>query len=112
MLKRIEEAYPDYQQRFFDGRDVVGFKVVTNGDLVTIGTVDTVLVDGEGQLKALVLNLGLLSTTQRLLSMKHSRIDLDSQCITTAYIQQQEQVDSLPVFDADDLAAVDQADLA
>ncbi|MGF1514888.1 MAG: hypothetical protein ACFB5Z_14500 [Elainellaceae cyanobacterium] len=112
MLKKIEDAYPNYQERFFDGREVVGLNVMVSGDRATVGTVSTILVDSDDQFKYLVIDVGAFSTEQRLLSMKHCRIDLDSQCIVTSYIQKQRQVDSLPLFDPDNLSDLSVADPA
>lgn len=55
-LYKIEEFAPDYRDSF-DGKDIKGHGVYTEGD-EKVGTVSDILVDEEGRLRYFVVDLG------------------------------------------------------
>ncbi|MGF1524515.1 MAG: DUF2382 domain-containing protein [Leptolyngbyaceae cyanobacterium] len=59
-LYKIEDRYPDYQERFEDGDNIMGVDIYARkkGEVEKVGNVDTVLVDGAGRIRYLVVDTG------------------------------------------------------
>lgn len=97
-LHRLEDFDPDYRDSF-QGNDIKGFGVYTEGSDEKIGTVNDALVDEEGHFRYLVVDLGFWIFGKKvLLPVGRSRIDYNSDRIY-AIGMTREQAENLPEFD-------------
>lgn len=95
-LVKIEDFDPDYRDNFGDS-DLKGMGVYTQSD-EKIGTVHDVLVDEEGQLRYLVVDLGFwIFGKQVLLPVGRSQIDQNANRVYAVGMTR-EQADKLPEF--------------
>ncbi|RCJ33583.1 photosystem reaction center subunit H [Nostoc minutum NIES-26] len=97
-LYRLEDFDPNYQDTF-EGNDVKGLGVYTEGTNEKIGMVSDVLVDEEGHFRYLVVDLGFWIFGKKvLLPVGRSRIDYNSDRIYAVGLTR-EQAEDLPEFD-------------
>jgi uncharacterized protein (TIGR02271 family) len=98
VLHRLEDFDPNYRDSF-QGNDIKGFGVYTEGSNEKIGTVNDALVDEEGHFRYLVVDLGFWIFGKKvLLPVGRSRIDYNSDRIY-ALGMTREQAENLPEFD-------------
>ncbi|MGB3615352.1 MAG: PRC-barrel domain-containing protein, partial [Elainellaceae cyanobacterium] len=57
-LFKIGDRFPDYQERYLDGNEIKGTPVYADVDDEKVGNVHDVLVDEEGRIRYLALNIG------------------------------------------------------
>jgi len=57
-LFKIDDRFPNYQDRYLDGNEVKGLPVYTDINDEKVGTVHDILVNEEGRIRYLVLNTG------------------------------------------------------
>lgn len=97
-LYKLEDFDPDYKDTF-QGNDVKGLGVYTEGTNEKIGMVSDVLVDEEGHFRYLVVDLGFWIFGKKvLLPVGRSRIDYNSDRIYAVGLTR-EQAEDLPEFD-------------
>lgn len=98
VLQRLLDFDPNYRDNF-QGNDIQGLGVYTEGSDEKIGTVNDILVDDEGHFRYLVVDLGFwIFGKQVLLPVGRSRIDYNT---NRAYAigMTREQAEDLPEFD-------------
>lgn len=96
-LLRLKDFEPNYRDAF-DGDDIVGLDVYTEGSDNKIGTVKDILVDDAGQLRYLVVDIGFwIFGKQVLLPMGRAKGDWKAQRIYASLSK--EQAEKLPEFD-------------
>ncbi|MEH2058535.1 MAG: DUF2382 domain-containing protein [Nostoc sp.] len=97
VLYKIEDFEPSYQDNF-DGHDIKGLGVYTQGTDEKIGTVSDVLVDEEGHFRYLVVDLGFWIFGKKvLLPLGRARIDYNVDRVYTIGLTR-EQAEDLPEF--------------
>jgi uncharacterized protein (TIGR02271 family) len=97
-LYKLEDFDANYQDTF-QGNDVKGLGVYTEGTNEKIGMVSDVLVDEEGHFRYLVVDLGFWIFGKKvLLPVGRSRIDYNSDRIYAVGLTK-EQAEDLPEFD-------------
>ena len=97
VLYKIEDFEPSYQDTF-DGHDIKGLGVYTQGTDEKIGTVSDVLVDDEGHFRYLVVDLGFWIFGKKvLLPLGRARIDYNVDRVYTIGLTR-EQAEDLPEF--------------
>lgn len=97
VLYKIEDFEPSYQDTF-DGHDIKGLGVYTQGTDEKIGSVSDVLVDEEGHFRYLVVDLGFWIFGKKvLLPIGRSRIDYNVDRVYTIGLTR-EQAEDLPEF--------------
>ena len=57
-LYKLDDLYPDYKDRFFEGNDVKGLDVYAGQTDEKIGTVHTLLLDDSGHIRYFVIDTG------------------------------------------------------
>ena len=98
-LVRIEDFAPNYRESF-DGNDIKGMGVYTDGD-EKIGTVSDALVDEEGNFRYIVVDLGVWILGKKvLLPVGRTRIDYKAQRIYAVGMTKQ-QAEALPEMPKD-----------
>ncbi|WP_414546409.1 DUF2382 domain-containing protein [Nostoc sp. CCY0012] len=98
VLQRLLDFDPNYRDNF-QGNDIQGLGVYTEGSDEKIGTVNDILVDDEGHFRYLVVDLGFWIFGKKvLLPVGRSRIDYNT---NRAYAigMTREQAEDLPEFD-------------
>jgi len=96
-LLRLKDFEPNYRDAF-DGDDIIGLDVYTEGTDSKIGTVKDLLVDDAGQLRYLVVDIGFwIFGKQVLLPMGRAKGDWKAQRIYAGLSK--EQAEKLPEFD-------------
>jgi len=96
-LLRLKDFEPNYRDAF-DGDDIIGLDVYTEGTDDKIGTVKDILVDDAGQLRYLVVDIGFwIFGKQVLLPMGRAKGDWKAQRIYASLSK--EQAERLPEFD-------------
>ncbi|MEH1779426.1 MAG: DUF2382 domain-containing protein [Nostoc sp.] len=97
VLYKLEDFEPNYQDNF-DGHDIKGLGVYTQGTDEKIGTVSDVLVDEEGHFRYLVVDLGFWIFGKKvLLPLGRARIDYNVDRVYTVGLTR-EQAEDLPEF--------------
>ncbi|WP_375492418.1 DUF2382 domain-containing protein [uncultured Nostoc sp.] len=97
VLYKLEDFEPNYQDNF-DGHDIKGLGVYTQGTDEKIGTVNDVLVDEEGHFRYLVVDLGFWIFGKKvLLPLGRARIDYNVDRVYTVGLTR-EQAQDLPEF--------------
>ncbi|MFN6527420.1 DUF2382 domain-containing protein [Nostoc sp. ChiSLP03a] len=98
VLYKLEDFEPSYQESF-DGHDIKGLGVYTQGTDEKVGTVSDVLVDEEGHFRYLVVDLGFWIFGKKvLLPIGRARIDYNTDRVYTIGLTR-EQAEDLPEFD-------------
>ncbi|MDZ8068638.1 MAG: DUF2382 domain-containing protein [Nostoc sp. DedQUE08] len=98
VLYKLEDFEPSYQESF-DGHDLKGLGVYTQGTDEKVGTVSDVLVDEEGHFRYLVVDLGFWIFGKKvLLPIARARIDYNVDRVYTIGLTR-EQAEDLPEFD-------------
>ncbi|MDM9585598.1 DUF2382 domain-containing protein [Nostoc sp. GT001] len=98
VLYKLEDFEPSYQESF-DGHDIKGLGVYTQGTDEKVGTVSDVLVDEEGHFRYLVVDLGFWIFGKKvLLPLGRARIDYNVDRVYTIGLTR-EQAEDLPEFD-------------
>ncbi|WP_375477495.1 DUF2382 domain-containing protein [uncultured Nostoc sp.] len=98
VLYKLEDFEPSYQESF-DGHDIKGLGVYTQGTDEKVGTVSDVLVDEEGHFRYLVVDLGFWIFGKKvLLPIGRARIDYNVDRVYTIGLTR-EQAEDLPEFD-------------
>ncbi|MEH1869443.1 MAG: DUF2382 domain-containing protein [Nostoc sp.] len=97
VLYKLEDFEPNYRDAF-EGHDINGLGVYTQGTDEKIGTVSDVLVDDEGHFRYLVVDLGFWIFGKKvLLPIGRARIDYDVDRVYTIGLTR-EQAEDLPEF--------------
>ncbi|WP_392535530.1 DUF2382 domain-containing protein [Nostoc sp. C117] len=97
VLYKLDDFDPNYQESF-EGHDIKGLGVYTQGTDEKIGTVSDVLVDEEGHLRYLVVDLGFWIFGKKvLLPIGRGRIDYNTSRVYTVGLTR-EQAEDLPEF--------------
>ncbi|MEH2235522.1 DUF2382 domain-containing protein [Nostoc sp.] len=97
VLYKLEDFEPNYRDTF-EGQDINGLGVYTQGTDEKIGTVNDVLVDEEGQFRYLVVDLGFWIFGKKvLLPIGRARIDYNVDRVYTIGLTR-EQAEDLPEF--------------
>ncbi|BAY73889.1 PRC-barrel domain-containing protein AvaK [Nostoc linckia NIES-25] len=97
VLYKLEDFEPNYRDSF-DGHDIKGLGVYTQGTDEKIGSVNDVLVDEDGHIRYLVVDLGFWIFGKKvLLPIGRTRIDYNSDRIYTIGLTR-EQAEDLPEF--------------
>ncbi|MBN3958221.1 DUF2382 domain-containing protein [Nostoc sp. NMS8] len=97
VLYKLEDFEPSYRDTF-EGHDIKGLGVYTQGTDEKIGTVSDVLVDEEGHFRYLVLDLGFWIFGKKvLLPIGRTRIDYGVDRVYTVGLTR-EQAENLPEF--------------
>ncbi|MEH2169475.1 MAG: DUF2382 domain-containing protein [Nostoc sp.] len=97
VLYKLEDFEPSYQESF-DGHDIKGLGVYTQGTDEKVGTVSDVLVDEEGHFRYLVVDLGFWIFGKKvLLPIGRARIDYNVDRVYTIGLTR-EQAEDLPEF--------------
>ncbi|MGV0102866.1 DUF2382 domain-containing protein [Nostoc sp. DSM 114167] len=98
VLYKLEDFEPSYQESF-DGHDIKGQGVYTQGTDEKVGTVSDILVDEEGHFRYLVVDLGFWIFGKKvLLPIGRARIDYNTDRVYTIGLTR-EQAEDLPEFD-------------
>ncbi|MEH2068195.1 MAG: DUF2382 domain-containing protein [Nostoc sp.] len=98
VLYKLEDFEPNYRDSF-EGRDIKGLGVYTQGTDEKVGTVNDVLVDEEGHFRYLVVDLGFWIFGKKvLLPIGRAHIDYNSDRVYTIGLTR-EQAEDLPEFD-------------
>ncbi|MFW9260602.1 photosystem reaction center subunit H [Nostoc sp. KVJ20] len=97
VLYKLEDFEPNYRETF-EGHDINGLGVYTQGTDEKIGTVSDVLVDEEGHFRYLVVDLGFWIFGKKvLLPLGRARIDYNVERVYTIGLTR-EQAEDLPEF--------------
>ncbi|QMS88989.1 DUF2382 domain-containing protein [Nostoc edaphicum CCNP1411] len=97
VLYKLEDFEPNYRETF-EGHDINGLGVYTQGTDEKIGTVSDVLVDDEGHFRYLVVDLGFWIFGKKvLLPLGRARIDYNVDRVYTIGLTR-EQAEDLPEF--------------
>jgi uncharacterized protein (TIGR02271 family) len=97
-LYKLHDFDPNYQDSF-EGNDIKGLGVYTEGSDEKIGTVNDVLVDDEGHFRYLVVDLGFWIFGKKvLLPVGRTRIDYGRDRVYAVGMTR-EQAEDLPEFD-------------
>ncbi|MBE9002431.1 DUF2382 domain-containing protein [Nostoc sp. LEGE 12447] len=97
VLYKLEDFEPNYRDAF-EGHDISGLGVYTQGTDEKIGTVSDVLVDEEGHFRYLVVDLGFWIFGKKvLLPIGRARIDYSVDRVYTIGLTR-EQAEDLPEF--------------
>ncbi len=97
VLYKLEDFEPNYRDTF-EGREINGLGVYTQGTDEKIGTVSDVLVDEEGHFRYLVVDLGFWIFGKKvLLPLGRARIDYNVDRVYTVGLTR-EQAEDLPEF--------------
>ncbi|WP_375501297.1 DUF2382 domain-containing protein [uncultured Nostoc sp.] len=97
VLYKLQDFEPNYRDTF-EGRDINGLGVYTQGTDEKIGTVSDVLVDEEGHFRYLVVDLGFWIFGKKvLLPIGRARIDYNVDRVYTIGLTR-EQAEDLPEF--------------
>ncbi|MDZ8107029.1 MAG: DUF2382 domain-containing protein [Nostoc sp. DedQUE12a] len=97
VLYKLEDFEPNYRDSF-DGHDIKGLGVYTQGTDEKIGTINDVLVDEDGHIRYLVVDLGFWIFGKKvLLPIGRARIDYNSDRVYTIGLTR-EQAEDLPEF--------------
>jgi uncharacterized protein (TIGR02271 family) len=97
VLYKLEDFEPNYRDSF-EGHDIKGLGVYTQGTDEKIGTVNDVLVDEDGHIRYLVVDLGFWIFGKKvLLPIGRARIDYNSDRVYTIGLTR-EQAEDLPEF--------------
>ncbi|MBW4675781.1 MAG: DUF2382 domain-containing protein [Desmonostoc geniculatum HA4340-LM1] len=97
VLYKLEDFEPNYRDSF-EGHDIKGLGVYTQGTDEKIGTVSDVLVDDEGHFRYLVVDLGFWIFGKKvLLPIGRARIDYNTDRVYTIGLTR-EQAEDLPEF--------------
>ncbi len=97
VLYKLEDFEPNYRETF-EGRDINGLGVYTQGTDEKIGTVSDTLVDEEGHFRYLVVDLGFWIFGKKvLLPIGRARIDYNVDRVYTIGLTR-EQAEDLPEF--------------
>jgi uncharacterized protein (TIGR02271 family) len=97
VLYKLEDFEPNYRDAF-EGHDITGLGVYTQGTDEKIGTVSDVLVDEEGHFRYLVVDLGFWIFGKKvLLPIGRARIDYSVDRVYTIGLTR-EQAEDLPEF--------------
>ncbi|MEH1967605.1 DUF2382 domain-containing protein [Nostoc sp.] len=97
VLYKLEDFEPSYRDTF-EGHDIKGLGVYTQGTDEKIGTVSDVLVDEEGHFRYLVVDLGFWIFGKKvLLPIGRARIDYNVDRVYTIGLTR-EQAEDLPEF--------------
>lgn len=97
VLYKLEDFEPNYRETF-EGRDINGLGVYTQGTDEKIGTVSDALVDEEGHFRYLVVDLGFWIFGKKvLLPIGRARIDYNVDRVYTIGLTR-EQAEDLPEF--------------
>ena len=98
VLYKLEDFEPNYRDTF-EGKDIKGLGVYTQGTDEKIGSVSDVLVDEEGHFRYLVVDLGFWIFGKKvLLPLGRARIDYNVDRVYTVGLTR-EQAEDLPEFD-------------
>ncbi|MEH1834998.1 MAG: DUF2382 domain-containing protein [Nostoc sp.] len=98
VLYKLEDFEPSYRDTF-EGQDIKGLGVYTQGTDEKVGTVSDVLVDEEGHFRYLVVDLGFWIFGKKvLLPIGRARIDYNVDRVYTIGLTR-EQAENLPEFD-------------
>ncbi|WP_138497999.1 DUF2382 domain-containing protein [Nostoc sp. PA-18-2419] len=98
VLYKLEDFEPSYRDSF-EGRDIKGLGVYTQGTDEKVGTVNDVLVDEEGHFRYLVVDLGFWIFGKKvLLPIGRANVDYNADRVYTIGLTR-EQAEDLPEFD-------------
>jgi uncharacterized protein (TIGR02271 family) len=97
VLYKLQDFEPNYRDTF-EGHDIIGLGVYTQGTDEKVGTVSDVLVDEEGHFRYLVVDLGFWIFGKKvLLPIARTRIDYNVDRVYTIGLTR-EQAEDLPEF--------------
>lgn len=97
-LLKLEDFDPNYTESF-DGNDIKGMDVYTEGGNEKIGSVNDVIVDDEGHFRYFVVDVGLWILGKKvLMPVGRSRIDHQANRVYAVGMTKQ-QAEALPEFD-------------
>jgi uncharacterized protein (TIGR02271 family) len=99
-LYKIEDAYPQYKERFFNGEDVKGLPVYAGvATDEKIGSVHDILLDERGQFRYLVIDTGFWIFGKKvLLPVGSCRVDDVANRIYATGIASKDQAERLPEY--------------
>jgi uncharacterized protein (TIGR02271 family) len=96
-LHRLENFDPNYRQTF-EGEDIKGLGVYTEGSEQKVGSVSDVLVDDEGHFRYIIVDLGFWIFGKKvLLPIGRSQIDYNAQRVYVVGLTR-EQAEQLPEY--------------
>ena len=96
-LQKIADFNPNYQETF-EGNDIKGMSVYTQGTDEKIGTVNEIIVDEQGQLRYLVVDLGFWIFGKKvLMPIGRTQIDYKAGRVHAVGLTKQ-QAEALPEF--------------
>lgn len=101
-LYKLEDLYPDYKDRFFDGNDVQGLDVYAGQTDEKIGAIHTLLLDDSGRVRYFVIDTGFWIFGKKVL-LPAGRCGLD-EANHRAYaigLTRKEQAEHLPDYNED-----------
>ncbi|MEH1874499.1 DUF2382 domain-containing protein [Nostoc sp.] len=97
VLYKLQDFEPNYRDSF-EGHDIKGLGVYTQGTDEKVGTVSDVLVDEEGHFRYLVVDLGFWIFGKKvLLPIARARVDYNTDRVYTIGLTR-EQAEDLPEF--------------
>lgn len=101
-LVKLADYYPNYKEEVFDGDDIKGFDVYADETNDKVGSVDDVLVDETtGRFRYLVIDTGIWIFGKKvLLPIGSSRIDYGTRRVYALGLQNKQQAEQLPSYDA------------
>ena len=97
-LFKIDDRYPDYKNRFFDGKDIKGSAVYTHPQDEKIGSVHTVLVDEADRIRYLVVDTGSWLFSKKVLLPIGCCVDQPNRDRSYATDLTKAQVQNLPEY--------------
>ena len=98
-LYKLEEFYPDYREKLFDGDDIKGLDVHAGKTGEKIGSIDGGLVDESGRFRYFVVDTGFWIFGKKvLLPVGYCQIDDRARRIYATGILNKKQVEELPEY--------------
>ncbi len=98
-LYKLDEFYPDYQQKLFDGEDIKGLDVYAGKSDDKIGSIENVLVDEQGRFRYFVIDTGFWIFGKKvLLPVGKCHIDPKAKRINAIGIVNKKQIEDLPEY--------------
>ncbi|MEM8807309.1 MAG: DUF2382 domain-containing protein [Cyanobacteria bacterium P01_G01_bin.38] len=100
-LFKIDDRYPNYKERFFDGDDIKGMDVYVRGGDEKVGSVHDLLVDETGRIRYLIIDTGFWIFGKKVLLPIGRCLDDPEQHRMYVIHLTKEQVESLPEYTED-----------
>ncbi|MEC4806253.1 MAG: DUF2382 domain-containing protein [Jaaginema sp. PMC 1079.18] len=102
-LYKINDVYPNYDNNFFEGKDIKGMDVYAGANTnEKIGSIEDVLVDEQGYFRYFVVDTGFWIFGKKvLLPIGRSRVEMDRNRVYATGLTNKEQAERLPEYDRD-----------